>query len=47
MQQIERVWQIYGADKVWRKLAREGVIVAHRTAERLMYSMRLRRCSRA
>jgi len=29
--QIERVWQanmqVYGADKVWRQLAREGVVV--------------------
>ncbi|EHN64948.1 isxal1 transposase orf b protein [Comamonas testosteroni ATCC 11996] len=32
MPQIERVWQvnmqIYGADKVWRQLACEGVVVA-------------------
>ena len=32
MPQIERVWQpnmrVYGADKVWRQLKREGVAVA-------------------
>ena len=37
---IERVWQqnhrVYGADKVWRQLNREGVIVARCTVERLM-----------
>jgi putative transposase len=37
---IERVWQanmqVYGADKVWRQLAREKVIVARCTVERLM-----------
>ena len=40
MQQIERVWnanmQVYGADKVWRQLAREGTAVARCTVERLM-----------
>ncbi|WP_338618288.1 IS3 family transposase [Pigmentiphaga sp. CHJ604] len=38
--QIERVWQanmqVYGADKVWRQLNREGVQVARCTVERLM-----------
>jgi len=38
--QIERVWranlQVYGADKVWRQLAREGTAVARCTVERLM-----------
>lgn len=38
--QIERVWQanmqVYGADKVWRQLAREGTVVARCTVERLM-----------
>ncbi len=38
--QIERVWranmQVYGADKVWRQLAREGAAVARCTVERLM-----------
>lgn len=40
--QIERVWranlQVYGADKVWRQLAREGTAVARCTVERLMRS---------
>jgi len=38
--QIQRVWhanfQVYGADKVWRQLGREGVQVARCTVERLM-----------
>jgi transposase InsO family protein len=38
--QIERVWQanmqVYGADKVWRQLAREGRPVARCTVGRLM-----------
>ena len=38
--QIERVWranlQVYGADKVWRQLHREGQPVARCTVERLM-----------
>ncbi len=37
---IERVWrgnlQVYGADKVWRQLQREGTAVARCTVERLM-----------
>ena len=37
---IERVWlanlQVYGADKVWRQLQRDGVMVARCTVERLM-----------
>jgi len=37
---IERVWQenlgVYGADKVWRQLNREGIGVARCTVERLM-----------
>jgi len=37
---IERVWranlQVYGADKVWRQLHREGHVVARCTVERLM-----------
>jgi putative transposase len=40
MPQIERVWQanlqVYGADKVWRQLRREGTAVARCTVERLM-----------
>ncbi len=46
MPQIERVWQtnmqVYGADKVWRQLARKGVTAARCTVERLMCSMGLR-----
>jgi putative transposase len=46
MPQIERVWssnlQVYGADKVWRQLAREGVPVARCTVERLMRRQGLR-----
>lgn len=37
---VHRVWQenhrVYGADKVWRQLNREGVMVARCTVERLM-----------
>jgi putative transposase len=43
---IERVWQanmqVYGADKVWRQLHREGVAVARCTVERLMRRQGLR-----
>ena len=46
MPQIERVWngnmQVYGADKVWRQLAREGMPVARCTVERLMRRQGLR-----
>ncbi len=38
--QIKRIWQdnleVYGADKVWRQLNREGIAVARCTVERLM-----------
>ncbi|RZS35674.1 helix-turn-helix protein [Corticibacter populi] len=34
--------QVYGADKVWRQLAREGVAVARCTVERLMRKLGLR-----
>ena len=38
--QVRRVWQanlqVYGADKVWHQLNREGVAVARCTVERLM-----------
>jgi putative transposase len=39
--QIQRVWSaslggVYGADKVWRQLLREGIVVARCTVERLM-----------
>ena len=44
--QIERVWQtnlrVYGADKVWRALRREGTAVARCTVERLMPRQGLR-----
>jgi transposase InsO family protein len=40
MPQIQRVWQanlqVYGADKIWRQLNREGLEVARCTVERLM-----------
>jgi len=40
MPEIERVWQanleVYGADKVWRQMKREGTEVARCTVERLM-----------
>ena len=46
MPQIQRVWQanmqVYGADKVWRQLRREGVSVARCTIERLMRKLGLR-----
>jgi transposase InsO family protein len=38
--QIKRVWdsnwQVYGADKVWKQMNREGIAVARCTVERLM-----------
>ena len=43
--EVRRVWeanfQVYGADKVWRQLSREGVAVARCTVERLMRAMGL------
>ncbi len=43
---IQRIWQenfeVYGARKVWRQLAREGVKAARCTVERLMYRMGLK-----
>jgi transposase InsO family protein len=45
MPQIQRVWQanmqVYGADKVWHQLNREGIGVARCTVERLMRQMGL------
>jgi transposase InsO family protein len=35
-------WRVYGADKVWMQLKREGVAVARCTVERLMRRMGLR-----
>lgn len=44
--EIERVWQgnlqVYGADKVWKQLRREGMAVARCTVERLMRRQGLR-----
>ena len=44
--QIERIWQVnlqvYGADKVWKQMNREGVEVARCTVERLMRRLGLR-----
>jgi|TARA_R110001583_G_scaffold90485_1_gene232414 transposase InsO family protein len=34
--------QVYGANKIWRQLAREGVEIARRTVERLMRRQGLR-----
>ena len=45
MPHIQRVWgenmQVYGADKVWRQMNREGICVARCTIERLMGRMQL------
>jgi transposase InsO family protein len=44
--QIHRIWQgnlqVYGADKVWRQMNREGLEVARCTVERLMRTHGLR-----
>jgi putative transposase len=44
--QIQRVWdmnfQVYGAEKVWKQLNREGIVVARCTVARLMTEMGLR-----
>ena len=44
--EIRRVWeenfQVYGVDKVWTQLKREGIVVARCTVERLMKQMGLR-----
>jgi transposase InsO family protein len=46
MPEIERVWQdnlqVYGADKVWKQLGREGMTVARCTVERLTRRQGLR-----
>lgn len=48
--EIRRVWEahfrVYGADKVWRQLGREGIHVARCTVERLMRRMGLRGATR-
>ena len=46
MRHIQRIWdahrQVYGANKVWRQLHREGIPVARCTVERLMRRLGLR-----
>ncbi|WP_408647247.1 IS3 family transposase [Trinickia dabaoshanensis] len=48
--EIKRVWQsnmqVYGADKVWKQMNREGISVARCTVERLMRQQGLRGVSR-
>jgi transposase InsO family protein len=48
--QLRRVWnanmQVYGADKVWKQMNREGIRVARCTVERLMGKMGLRGATR-
>ena len=50
VEQIRRVhaanFEVYGARKVWRQLAREGIAVARCTVERLMRRMGLRGAER-
>ena len=52
MPEIQRIWaenlKVYGADKVWRQMRREGVVVARCTVERLMKQMGLQgaRCGK-
>ena len=50
MLEIQRVWranlQVYGADKVWRQLRREGFTVARCTVERLMRTHGIRGVTR-
>ena len=45
MPAIQRIWndnlQVYGADKVWRQMNREGLAVARCTVERLMRRLQL------
>jgi putative transposase len=47
---IQRIWQnnlqVYGADKVWRQMNREGLPVARCTVERLMRLHELRGVTR-
>lgn len=44
--QVQRVWhanmQVYGADKIWKQMNREGIAVARCTVERLMRRLGLR-----
>ena len=50
MRHIQRIWdanrQVYGVDKVWRQLQREGLVVARCTVARLMRQRGLRRVRR-
>ena len=43
--EVQRVWhsnwQVYSADKVWKQMNREGIVVARCTVERLMRRLRL------
>jgi transposase InsO family protein len=43
MPEVQRVWRsnlrVYGADKVWRQLQRERIVVARCTVERLMRTL--------
>jgi transposase InsO family protein len=43
--EVQRVWhanwQVYGADKVWKQMNREGIRVARCTVERLMRKLGL------
>ena len=43
--EIQRIWhanwQVYGAEKVWRQMKREGIVVARCTVERLMHRLGL------
>jgi transposase InsO family protein len=47
---IQRVWdsnfRVYGAEKIWRQLSREGIPAARCTVERLMRAMGLRGATR-
>ena len=47
--EVLRVWEnlaVYGADKVWDQLNKDGVVVARCTVERLMKEMGLQGCRR-
>jgi len=48
--EVLRVWEqnlaVYGADKVWDQLNKDGIVVARCTVERLMAELGLRGCRR-
>jgi putative transposase len=50
LDKIEQIWnanlQVYGADKVWKQMNREGIAVARCTVERLMRRLGLRGAKR-